>query len=234
MLIQKGRLGGYTHTYIDPVTGAPFDYGVIGWHNIPTVTNYFNRFNISLTPLLVDSSIAIKFANFRTGKLLPNYTEPAPQDIGAALGVWYSICGKYPTLPYGYNLTYPVDEDLLAPFSDTVTKYHLQAIVPLIWQFSHSNGDMMSLSTLYVIQNFGIAQLAFDYVTTTSHTNSELYTRTAALLGSRVLHNSTATKIYRGSPDEKQYIIVEDIGGRTKLIKAKKDFGHICADVREY
>jgi hypothetical protein len=44
---QTGRLGGNTNTYTDPITGATIDYGVQGFHPIPTTEDYFTRFNIS-------------------------------------------------------------------------------------------------------------------------------------------------------------------------------------------
>ncbi|KAH8633153.1 FAD/NAD(P)-binding-like protein [Alternaria alternata] len=44
----KGRLGGHTETYTDPVTGRAQDYGVLVFHNESTVLDYFARFDIPL------------------------------------------------------------------------------------------------------------------------------------------------------------------------------------------
>ncbi|RYP85479.1 hypothetical protein DL770_005037 [Monosporascus sp. CRB-9-2] len=41
-------LGGHTETYTDPVTGQRDDIGVLFFHNIPVVRDYFARFDIPL------------------------------------------------------------------------------------------------------------------------------------------------------------------------------------------
>lgn len=46
---KKDRVGGNTETYIDPATGKPIDIGVLVFHNISVVTDYFNRFDVPLT-----------------------------------------------------------------------------------------------------------------------------------------------------------------------------------------
>jgi hypothetical protein len=196
----------------------------VAWHDIPTVTNFFARFNVSLSPVPNASPFATMYANLHTGQYLPNYVAPNTADLGQAIGIWYSICAKYQNLPYGYNLTYPVAQELLQPFSTTVTQYNLQALVPFIWDFAHATGDMMKQSTLYVIQNFGLPQLSTGFLTTTNHFNSEIYIKAAAVLGNDVLYNSVAAKVFRnvgGHGTNKQLVIVQTPSGK-KLIKAKK------------
>lgn len=46
---KKDVLGGHTNTYIDPVTHIPIDYGVIDFHNLSIVTNYFTRLGVPWT-----------------------------------------------------------------------------------------------------------------------------------------------------------------------------------------
>jgi NADPH-dependent 2,4-dienoyl-CoA reductase/sulfur reductase-like enzyme len=46
---QTGRLGGNTETYTDPGTGATIDIGVMIFHNISVVTNYFARLGVAST-----------------------------------------------------------------------------------------------------------------------------------------------------------------------------------------
>jgi len=48
MVEKSGRLGGNTETYIDPVTGAPLDFGVQIFHKFNEVYDYFSRLNIPL------------------------------------------------------------------------------------------------------------------------------------------------------------------------------------------
>ena len=42
------RLGGHTHTYTDPGTGGKVDIGVIVWHDLPIVHQWFGRFGVPL------------------------------------------------------------------------------------------------------------------------------------------------------------------------------------------
>ncbi|HEY3254616.1 MAG TPA: FAD-dependent oxidoreductase, partial [Polyangiaceae bacterium] len=41
VLERKQRLGGHTETYVDPQTNIPTDIGVVVFHNLPVVTDYF-------------------------------------------------------------------------------------------------------------------------------------------------------------------------------------------------
>jgi hypothetical protein len=79
---------------------------------------------------------------------------------------------------------------------------------------------MINAPTIYVAQNYGLPQLANDYVFAADHENSEIYQRAAALLGENVLFNSTASEVIRrdGGP---QTVIVQTPNGQ-KLIVAKK------------
>src|SRR5882724_8011733 len=52
---RKQRLGGHTETYVDPATGIPTDIGVVVFHSLPVVTNYFARFGVPLVGLPPDA-----------------------------------------------------------------------------------------------------------------------------------------------------------------------------------
>lgn len=45
----NNRLGGHTNTYTDPSTNETVDYGVVVFHNLTVVNDYFARFDIPLT-----------------------------------------------------------------------------------------------------------------------------------------------------------------------------------------
>ncbi len=45
---HKDRMGGHTQTYTDPQTGRPVEIGVLEFHNLDIVKNYFKHFNIPL------------------------------------------------------------------------------------------------------------------------------------------------------------------------------------------
>ena len=72
---QQDRLGGNTQTFIDPVTGAPIDIGVVVWHNNTLVSNYFQRLNVSLVSINeLDSPFVTIYPDFQTGQLVAGYT----------------------------------------------------------------------------------------------------------------------------------------------------------------
>ncbi len=222
VVVEKtDRLGGHTETYIDPVTQYPVDYGVLVYHNITVVTDFFARFGVSLTPVPLTSPFQTDYIDLSTGKVVPGYMPPDPT---AALEILAVQLQKYPYLPEGYNLPDPVPADLLLPFGDFVTKYGIQDAVPLIWPFINGVGDVLKSPTLYIFQNFGLPQLdsilTQSFLTTADHYNSELYLRASALLGSDVLYGSTLIDVDRYE-DATQQITVQTPAGR-KLIKAKK------------
>lgn len=123
--------------------------------DFPHVRKHFNRLNVSLTPA-TGSSFATKYVDFSTG-ILQN---SVPADPSQALGILAQQLQKYPSLPSGYNLTEPIEEDLLTPFGEFVEKYNIQAAVPLAEMFAHGVGDLLKSPSIYVFQNFGLPQLA--------------------------------------------------------------------------
>jgi hypothetical protein len=168
VIVEKtNRLGGHTQTYIDPVTGFPVDYGVQAYHNISVVTNFFARFGVGFSAVPFTTPFTTDYVDLTTGKAVPEYTPP---DLTLALEILAGQLELYPYLPGGYNLPDPVPADLLLPFGDFVTKYSIEAAVPLIWTFAHGVGDLLKATTLYVFQNFGLPQLesiATAFLTTT-------------------------------------------------------------------
>ena len=220
ILEKTDRLGGHTQTYTDPVTGFPLDYGVQAYHNISVVTNFFARFGVGLSAVPFTTPFTTEYVDLTTGKVVPGYTPPDPT---LALEILAGQLELYPYLPGGYSLPDPVPADLLLPFGDFVTKYGLEAAVPLIWTFAHGVGDLLKATTLYVFQNFGLPQLesiATAFLTTTDHDNSELYLKASALLGSNVLYESTLIDVDRYDNATQQITVQTPTG--LKLIKAKK------------
>ncbi len=45
---RKPYLGGHTETYRDPATGTTAELGVMIFHDVPVVTEYFARFGVAL------------------------------------------------------------------------------------------------------------------------------------------------------------------------------------------
>ncbi|MCJ1398938.1 hypothetical protein MMC11_002139 [Xylographa trunciseda] len=220
---EKDRLGGHTQTYVDPTTGIPVDIGVLAFHNLTTVTDYFARFNVALIPFNVLASypgLVTKYADFSTGKLLANYSSPNPE---AAIGAYAEQVAKYPYLDYGYDLPDPVPTDLLLSFGDFVTKYSLQDLVSFFFNFNQGLKDFLNQPTIYVMKyvSIGVLQaLSTGFLMTAAHDNSLLYEAASKYLGADVLLKSRVIALDRSSKDHVSVLISTPSGN--KLIQAKK------------
>ena len=180
---RKDRLGGNTETFIDPVTGAPIDIGVVIWHNNSLVTDYFARLNVPLTSVSVTSSpFVTEFADFTTGEMIPASVPPDPT---TALQAYVAQLLQYPYLDNGFTLPNPVPSDLLLPFGDFVAKYNLSAIVNLILELAQGIGNLLEVPTIYVMKYIGLSVIQgveTAFLTTASHDNSQLYQSAQAVL----------------------------------------------------
>lgn len=143
----KDRLGGHTETYHDPKTGGTIDYGVVIWHDLDIVRNYFARLNVSLITNS-DANTASQYVDFQTGKPVSNYSAPDPS---AALGIYAEQLAKYPYVELGFDLPYPVPDDLLLLFGDFVLKYGLQDLVAFLGDFAQGLGDILKQPTVRAV-----------------------------------------------------------------------------------
>lgn len=219
------RLGGHTETYTDPATQAKIDIGVVVWHDIDIVKNFFARFGIALTTAsFTIPGVVPEFVDFRTGAVVTGYS---PSDPTAALGAYAAQIAQYPYLEAGFDLPDPVPADLLLPFGDFVTKYGLSAAVNTIFDLDQGIGDFLTRPTIYVVKLFGLGVLQglqTGFLTTANHDNSELYEKAQATLSAAqaLLLSSHIVATQRGdTSDGYAKIVVSTPSGR-KLIRAKK------------
>jgi phytoene dehydrogenase-like protein len=63
---EQDRLGGHTQTYHDPKTGGTIDYGVVVWHNLDIVRNFFARLNVSLVTDSFADTGTTQYTDFQT------------------------------------------------------------------------------------------------------------------------------------------------------------------------
>lgn len=217
---KQDRLGGHTNTYIDPATGTPVDYGVIVFHNLPVVTNYFAHFNISLTTVGLNApGITTQYVDFRSGKVVSSYS---PADPTAAFGSYAEQVAKYPYLTSGFVLPDPVPADLLLPFGEFVTKYSLDAIVETVFLFNQGIGNLLELPTVYIMMVFSLnllSNIETGFLTTAQHDNSVLYDKALIELGSDALLSSYVVAMDRDSSPS--LVLVKTPSGQ-KLIRANK------------
>jgi hypothetical protein len=216
---REAILGGHTNTYSVPGTDIKIDYGVVVFHDLNIVHNYFSRFNIPLIKAVFPQSTT-EYINFQTGLLVANYTPPTP----TSLATYAAQLAKYPYVEGGFDLQYPVPPDLLLPFGDFVKKYALEDMVPFIFTFAQGLGDLLRQPTLYVFKNFGsdiIKDLTIGFLTTARHNNHEIYDKALAELGADALISSHVLAVDRPSDSSGVKVLVSTPSG-IKLIKASK------------
>ena len=215
------RLGGHTNTYTDPSTKDTIDYGVVVFHNLTIVKNYFGRFDIPLTAADFSTPGQVtKYVDFRTGETVAGY---APANPSAALAAYGAQLEKYAYVETGFDLPNPVPADLLLPFGDFVTKYNLENIVGFLFNFAQGLGNLLEQYTLYVFKNFGLGilqDLQTGFLTTARQDNSEIYEKALTELGQNVLLQSHVIATDRSSPNGVKVLVQtpQDV----KLILAKK------------
>ncbi|RYP15563.1 hypothetical protein DL765_005601 [Monosporascus sp. GIB2] len=225
---KEERLGGHVATYIDPVTGRPYDYGVNSYTEYGKAKEFFARFNVSIS-VPTRPVLSTKFVDFTTGKELKGYESPAAADVTAALRKYLEICEKYENLLIPSYANFPekdIPEDLLMKFSDFVKKYGLEAMVPRAFQVTgFAVGNMADELTLYVMQAFGapITRTFLgmaDSFTPTSRRNQELYDNIADSLGDDVMYGATVVLSNRDANGVQ--LLVRNRNSQFTLIKAKK------------
>jgi hypothetical protein len=195
---HKDRLGGHCETYTDQATGLSTDIGVVVFHDLPIVRDYFGRFGVPVVTASVGSPVQPVYADFRTGARVPGYTPPVP----TALEAYFGILQRYPYLAAGYDLPHPVPAELLQPWGEFVVANGLDSLVQLVSQFAQGFADLMQTPALYILKYFGLNVVedifAGSFLSTPDHDNSALYEAATAYLGSNALLNTTVVAAERG------------------------------------
>lgn len=226
IVIEKnGYLGGHTETYIDPATGTPMDMGVMIWHDISVVKEYFKRFDIPLAK--AESFFASsEFYDFRTGKEIKRSTPPTQAEVSSAFAAYSEQRSKYPKLNEGIFLPSPVPEDFYMPFRDFMNKYGAQAAVTDMFNYNPGVGNILANPVLeqYRYWGYNMVQSMFTgFLTTAHHNSSELYSKAEAELAasSSLLLNSKVAAAHRGEGRAGVLLVVSTPEGY-KLVIAKK------------
>ncbi|KAH6673083.1 amine oxidase [Halenospora varia] len=228
VLVEKqNNLGGHVETYIDPVSGIPYDYGVNSYTEYGGAKAFFTRFNVSLvTP--TRKTLNTSYVDFTSGKPLIGYERPSSANVTLALTKYLKIAEQYESilLPGYFNLPSEIPEELLTKFSDFVAKYGLEAAVPSIQQVTgFALGNFGEELTLYVMQEFN-APMARTFLginggwVPASHRNQDIYDNIATLLGNDVLYSTTVISSERH--DTGVELLVRSDKGEVTHIIAKK------------
>lgn len=195
---RAGRLGGHTETYHDPVSGGSTDIGVLIYHDIPLVRDFFGRFGVPLVRYTGQGGTTNHYVDFRTGLVVPGYTPPAPVALPAYIG----LLQQYPYLDQGFDLPDPVPADLLLPFGEFAVRHGLESIVQMLNGYAQGLGDILRIPAIYVLKNVSLSVinsvLTGSLLITERRDNSELYEKATGWLGPDVLLGASVTRVRRG------------------------------------
>jgi phytoene dehydrogenase-like protein len=127
VVVERNKfIGGGTHTYIDPITSATVDIGVVIFQPIPDVHEIFQKLDV---PLLNKPTVKVnkpgdppnpgvpaamfqtnrKDADFRDGS---EVIRNLPSGEAEALARFADVLSKYSYVLDGYEFPDPVPEDL--------------------------------------------------------------------------------------------------------------------------
>ncbi|KAJ5225377.1 FAD/NAD(P)-binding domain-containing protein [Penicillium chermesinum] len=221
ILIEKEDiLGGHVNTYHDAATNQTVDYGVVIYHNLQIVKDFFNRLGVSWTLSSFDSSSPeTRWLDPKTADPV-NYTSPNP---ASGIQAYAAHLSQYPSIEQGFFLPEPVPEDLLLPFGQYLAKYpEIQSAAQVIFNFAQGLGDFLHQTTLYVFKNFGtdiIKDTEGGFIVA-DNGNDDIYKHATELLGSDVLLGSKVVSIKSRNKTGIDLIVQTTKGYET--IKAKK------------
>lgn len=217
----EDALGGHTVTYTDSVTGQRDEVGVVSFHDLDVVRDYFARLDIPLETQ-VQATPNRTYFDFQSRRELKDYQLPDPAET---FGGYYAQLLKYPELLEGFDkLPDSVPEDLLLPFGQFTEKYDIQDVVPIIALYGQGGIDYDQITTLYILKYMGpsfVKGLDIGTLTTARHNNHELYEAAYDALGSQnVLLNSSVSAATRS--DDGVQLHVVSANGSCVNIRAEK------------
>jgi hypothetical protein len=203
VLEKQGRLGGHVETYHDPATDTPFNLGVILYYNNTINNAYFSLLNVPTAPNVGTAASNI-YLDFATGKPVPGFDPETQVDgfLPALLAYNSYISETYPYLTLSYeNLTYPVPDELLQPFTVFAERHNFTAMLQLYESLAQNIGNLWQLPTYRAIHALDPKLIQFllqGFINAKSGDNQDIYTAAAAYLGSKnVFLNSTILGIDR-------------------------------------
>ncbi|KAI1196106.1 hypothetical protein F5X97DRAFT_325781 [Nemania serpens] len=188
---KRDRLGGNTHTYYDPVTRIPVNFGVQFYYDDAVVHAFFDRLGVPLTSGSAAGSLNPLFVDIARSSVAKNQKVPPIGDD------YLAQLSKYPYLENGFHLPNPVPKDLLLPWVDYIAKYNLTDSAIASLQGPNPAGSPLKRLSLYqfnFVNDVVLSQSAGHIVSSANKDNAELYVKALqdigkqnVLLGSNVL-----------------------------------------------
>ncbi|KUI70066.1 Beta-cyclopiazonate dehydrogenase [Cytospora mali] len=231
LIERQPHIGGAVNTYTDPVSGKPYEFGVLIFIDYGNATGFFERFNVPVSTDVTSPTMDDIYVDFKTGQILSNYTGPSSADQLAALETYIAIAERYEDMLIPGYWNFPnasdIPEDLLMNFGDFVEKYNFTDALPgMFISTGLGTGNMMNKMTMTVMQAFGV-QMArvlagtLSYVTPSSGRNQDLYDAVARFLGDKVYCNTEAISSTR-TDDGVTVTVRNSVSGQETTINAKK------------
>ncbi|KAJ7121518.1 hypothetical protein C8R44DRAFT_622444 [Mycena epipterygia] len=239
VLEQQGRLGGHVETYHDPATGEPFNVGVTVYYNNTLNNAYFSLLGVPTAPL-PEAATGHVYLDLATGKTVPDFDVVAQVDsflpTMLAYAAYVNVTYPYLTLSYE-NLTYPVPDELLEPFTVFAARHNFTALLQFYESFAQNIGNLWQLPTYQGIHALDPKLIEFilkGFINAASGDNQDIYTAAATYLGAQnVFLNSTVLDVDRsggcfGLAEEKEGGVCvlstspSSSGNKTTLVKARK------------
>ncbi|KAL5420170.1 hypothetical protein PMIN04_006644 [Paraphaeosphaeria minitans] len=223
----KNWLGGHVDTHVVPETNTTLEYGVQSYMQYGPTVALFERFGVEFGSF-TSRRLATLNVDVETGKTL-DYTAPALNDTTEGLERWLQFVEKYDSLvePGFWNFPSPdkIPAEFLMPFGEFARKQKIEAAVPRIVTISGVGvGDLRILSTLQVVQAFGLAVTKGVVEGTFIQpkvSNSLLYQRAYELLTDDIRLGYTIQETER-DPTGVRIIIQSENDQVKTLIKARK------------
>ncbi|KAJ7110656.1 hypothetical protein C8R44DRAFT_800412, partial [Mycena epipterygia] len=243
VLEQQGRLGGHVETYHDPATGTPFNLGVILYYNNTFNNAYFSLLGVPTAPVSLGAAASDVFLDLTTGKTMPGFDVLAQVDsfLPAMMAYTAYVNATYPYLTLSYeNLTYPVPDELLEPFTVFAARHNFTSMLQFYENIAQNIGNLWQLPTYRAIHAFDpklIEALDKGFINAASGNNQDIYSAAAAYLGvQNVFLSSTVLDVDRsgrcfGLAEERKgdasgvcvlFTSSALSGNETTLIKARK------------
>ncbi|KAL8906164.1 MAG: hypothetical protein Q9207_002197 [Kuettlingeria erythrocarpa] len=219
---KRGQLGGHASTYKDPKTDITLDVGVIVFGHLEEVKRFFGRFGIPLKTVPTSLGPPV-YVDFCSGETI-QHSPPDQAAVGAAFQRYAAQLAKYPELQDGFELTYPVQEDLLLPFGEFVKKHSLDDLVTTIFAICQGYSPLLELSTIYVLKYCNsvlMDTLERGFLMTERNNVGELYQKAAMELDGNVLLSSSVVAMDRSDARGSARLLVKTPSGY-KLILATK------------
>ncbi|KAJ6094204.1 FAD/NAD(P)-binding domain-containing protein [Penicillium canescens] len=211
---KQGRLGGATHTYYDPDTGRPFDFGVQFYYPTDLVTTYLKRLEIPTAGVSISGTTV--YADFAESVLLPNFTYTYASDYSNELA-------KYPYLEDGYYLPEDIPEDLLLPWVEYVEKNNITTSAVGTFREPNPAGQPLERLALFEFNGLNsvmLGELGGDAIHDSNGDNSAIYAKATSVIGAKnLLFNATVISGTRNETGVQ--LLVSTPTGKT-LIRAKQ------------